>query len=232
MNEFEHVTQIIALTLGVAWASGINLYAAVLTLGLMGATGHMTLPPGLEVLANPVVLTAAGVMYVIEFFADKIPGIDSGWDVLHTFIRIPAGAILAAGAAGNVDPALSVAAGLVGGIVAGSVHATKAGTRLLINASPEPFSNIVASLTEDASVFGGLWLMTQHPVWFLVLFVAGAVVLVWALPKLWRGVRQLLSRVASFLRGKGFQAAPGGGEPLAALPVAHASHAEDQRPTV
>jgi hypothetical protein len=236
MNEFDHITQLLALSLGVAWASGINLYAAVLTLGLMGVTGNMTLPPGLEVLANPVVIGAAGLMYLIEFFADKIPGVDTGWDVLHTFIRIPAGAILAAGAMGNVDPALSVAAGLVGGVVAGSMHATKAGTRLLINASPEPFSNSIASLTEDAAVFGGLWMMTQHPVWFLLLFFVGACVLVWALPKLWRGVRMLLSRIASFLRGKGLgretadsTLATAG---RAAAPSLAGGHSEDQRPTV
>src|SRR6187401_2590783 len=122
MGELEKVTEVLALTLGVAWASGINLYAAMLALGLMGATGNMTLPPGLEVLANPVVIGAAGFMYALEFFADKIPGVDSAWDVVHTFIRIPAGAVLAAHAATNVDPAVAIAAGLLGGVVAGSMH--------------------------------------------------------------------------------------------------------------
>jgi hypothetical protein len=204
MDELDKVTQALALTLGVAWASGINLYAAMLALGLMGATGHMTLPPGLEVLANPVVIAAAGFMYAIEFFADKIPGVDSAWDVVHTFIRIPAGAILAAEAATSIDPAMSIAAALLGGALAGSMHVTKAATRLLINASPEPFSNSIASLTEDAAVFGGIWMMTQHPNWFLVLLVVMLAGVVWAMPKLWRGVRSVFARVSAFVRGKGF----------------------------
>lgn len=228
MTEFEQVSQLLALTLGVAWASGINLYAAVLALGLLGATGHMTLPPGLEVLASPVVITAAGLMYVVEFFADKIPGVDSAWDVVHTFIRIPAGAVLAAEAAGSVDPALSIAAGLVGGLVAGSMHVTKAGTRLLLNASPEPFSNSIASVTEDAAVFGGLWMMTQHPVWFLALLLLGAAALAWTLPKVLRGVGMLLSRVASFLRGRGL-AVDGRQTATSPMPI---DQDEDQRPTV
>lgn len=127
MNDFETVTQQIALTLGVSWAAGINLYAAIAPLGLLGATGHMQLPPGLEVLANPLVIGAAAVMYSVEFFADKIPGIDSAWDVMQTFIRIPAGAALAAGSLGKVDPAVAVAAGILGGAVAGSMHFAKAG---------------------------------------------------------------------------------------------------------
>ncbi|MFN2425958.1 MAG: DUF4126 domain-containing protein [Candidatus Binatia bacterium] len=235
MGDFEHVTQLLALSLGVAWASGINLYAAVFTLGLFGATGNMSLPPGLEALSHPVVIGAAGLMYAIEFFADKIPGVDSAWDVVHTFIRIPAGAILAAEALGDVDPALSIAAGLVGGVVAGSMHITKAGTRLLINTSPEPFSNSLASLTEDAAVFGGLWMMTQHPVWFLVMFVAGMAVVAWAVPKLWRGIRMLAGRIASFLRGRGLSATATAGGPFASMPLPTASRipdGEDQRPTV
>jgi hypothetical protein len=217
MDELDKVTQALALTLGVAWASGINLYAAMLALGVMGATGHMTLPPGLEVLQNPVVIAAAGFMYAIEFFADKIPGVDSAWDVVHTFIRIPAGAILAAEAATSIDPAMSIAAALLGGVVAGSMHVTKAATRLLINASPEPFSNSIASITEDAAVFGGIWMMTQHPNWFLVLLVVMLAGVAWAMPKLWRGVRSVFARVSAFVRGKGFArdvyaaAFPGGG---------------------
>jgi hypothetical protein len=232
MGELESVTQVLALTLGVAWASGINLYAAILTLGLLGATGNMTLPPGLEMLENPVVIAAAGLMYAVEFFADKIPGVDSAWDVIHTFIRIPAGAILAAEAATNVDPGIALAAGLVGGTVAGTMHLTKAATRVLINASPEPFSNSIASLTEDAAVFGGIWMMTQHPGWFLVLFAAGAIVLVLLLPKLLRGVRMMFDRVSMFVRGQGF----GRDVTALALPAPHdprlAAGDENSRPTV
>ncbi|MCW8950081.1 MAG: DUF4126 domain-containing protein, partial [Sedimenticola sp.] len=143
--------QLISLTLGVAWASGINLYAAVLVLGYLGITGDIILPPGLELLTNPLVLSAAGFMYMVEFFADKTPGVDTGWDVLHTFIRIPAGAVLAAGMAQGleVSQAAEFAALLIGGGLAATTHFTKTGTRVLINTSPEPFSNWTASITED-----------------------------------------------------------------------------------
>ena len=134
------IAHTLALTLGVGWASGINLYAAMLTLGFLGATGQMTLPPGLEVLSSPLVMAAAGLMYVVEFFTDKVPGVDTAWDTLQTFVRIPAGAILAAGAVSDIGPAAELAAGLVGGTLATGSHATKAGTRVMINASPEPFS--------------------------------------------------------------------------------------------
>lgn len=220
MDQLQEVTRIIALTMGVAWASGINLYAAVLVLGVLGASGNMTLPPGLELLANPLVLTAAGLMYVIEFFADKIPGVDTGWDVLSTFVRIPAGALLAANAVGDVDPAVSLAAGLLGGLVSAGTHASKAGARVLINASPEPFSNTIASLTEDAAVFAGMWLAIRHPVLFLVLFIAFVILLAWALPRLWRGVKTVYAKVRTFF---GYRA------PAAAL---HAGPSEQDRPTV
>lgn len=138
MDQLSHVATIIALTMGTAWASGINLYAAVLMLGIMGMSGGVQLPPDLQILAHPAVLLAAGFMYVVQFVADKIPGVDTGWDTLHTFVRIPAGAVLAAGAAGAVDPSLSLAAALVGGGVAAVSHAAKSGTRIVINASPSP----------------------------------------------------------------------------------------------
>ena len=127
------ITQTIALTMGVAWASGINLYAAILMLGYLGTTGSIDLPPDLQVLGNPMVMLAAGLMFVIEFFTDKVPGVDSGWDAISTFIRIPAGAVLAAGAVGEVGTAAQLAAGIAGGALATGSHATKAGTRVLIN---------------------------------------------------------------------------------------------------
>jgi len=120
--------QTIALSMGLAWASGINLYAAVFMLGVLQHSGHVTLPAELEVVADPLVMFAAGLMYVIEFVADKVPGVDSGWDALHTFVRIPAGAVLAARALGDVSPAAELAAGLLGGAFAASSHALKAGT--------------------------------------------------------------------------------------------------------
>ena len=138
--------EIISLTLGVAWASGINLYAAVLMLGYLGTTGDLVLPPDLQLLANPLVMIAAGFMYCVEFFADKTPGVDTGWDVIHTFVRIPAGAVLAAGMAQGleVSQAAEFAALLIGGGIAATSHISKAGTRALINTSPEPVTNWTA----------------------------------------------------------------------------------------
>lgn len=202
MDQLHHVTSIIALTMGVAWASGINLYAAILMLGILGGSGGMTLPADLQVLAHPAVIGAAGLMYCIEFFADKVPGVDTGWDTLHTFIRIPAGAVLAAGAAGGIDPAVSLAAGLVGGTVAATSHAAKSGTRVLINTSPEPVTNWVASLTEDAAVLAGLWTALNHPILFLVLIGVFLLLMVWLLPRLWRGVKKIFGFLGSVLTGR------------------------------
>ncbi len=182
------LTQIIALTMGVAWASGINLYAAVLMLGLMGVTGHIVLPPGLEPLTHPLVIGAAGFMYCVEFFADKVPGVDSSWDALHSFIRIPAGAVLAAAAVGPISVEAQIAAGLIGGSLAAATHATKAGGRLLINTSPEPFSNWTVSVCEDIAVIAGLWTALNYPWAFLALLALFVLVMIWLLPKIWRGV--------------------------------------------
>ena len=187
--------QTIALSMGLAWASGINLYAAVFMLGVLQHSGHVMLPAELEVVADPLVMFAAGLMYGIEFVADKVPGVDSGWDALHTFVRIPAGAVLAARALGDVSPAAELAAGLLGGAFAASSHALKAGTRLAINTSPEPFSNIAASLSEDVLVIGGLWTALYHPFVFLGLLLLFALLAAWALPRLWR----TLKRIAAFL---------------------------------
>lgn len=186
----------IALTMGVAWASGINLYAAVFMLGYLGMTGNIQLPPDLVVLSDPLVLAAAGFMYCVEFFADKTPGVDTGWDSIHTFIRIPAGAILAAGAVGDVSQAAQLAAGLVGGALAAGSHLTKAGSRVLINTSPEPFSNWVASITEDIAVFSGLWAALHYPWLFLILLGLFILMMIWLLPKIWRGLRKVFSFLA------------------------------------
>lgn len=187
--------QIIALTMGLAWASGINLYAAIATIGILGATGNMVLPPGLEVVQHPAVIAAAGLMYCVEFFADKIPGVDTGWDTIHTFVRIPAAAILAAGAVWHLDPALALVAGILGGALGATSHALKTGTRVAINASPEPFSNIGVSLAEDAVVFAGLFGAIYHPAWFLVFLAAFVAAAAWALPKIWRGIRAIWGRI-------------------------------------
>jgi hypothetical protein len=191
MGELQHVTGIIALTMGIGWASGINLYASILVLGLLGATGNITLPPGLLVLAHPAVIFAAGFMYFVEFVVDKIPGVDSGWDALHTFIRIPAGAILAAGAVGKTDPSIALAAAILGGGLAAGSHALKAGTRVLINTSPEPFSNWIASFAEDVIVIAGLWTALHHPLLFLLLLAGFVLLMIYLLPKLWRGIKKV-----------------------------------------
>jgi len=185
------ITQTIALTLGAAWASGINLYAAILMLGYLGSTGSLDLPPDLQILTHPLVMLSAGVMYCIEFFADKVPGVDTGWDGLSTFIRIPAGAVLAAGAVGEVGTAAQLAAAIAGGTLAAGSHATKAGTRVLINTSPEPVSNWLASVGEDVAVIAGLWTALYHPVLFIVLLILFILLMIWLLPKLWRGIRRV-----------------------------------------
>ena len=191
MDAYHELLRTLALTLGVGWASGINLYAALLVLGIAGSTGDLALPPDLQVLANPLVIGAAGLMYAVEFFADKTPGVDSGWDALHTFIRIPAGALLAAGAVGEVTPALEIAAGILGGGLAATSHATKAGTRLLINTSPEPFSNWTASVAEDVAVFGGLWAALNHPLLFMGVLILFIALVAWLLPKILRALRKI-----------------------------------------
>ncbi len=199
MDEYQQLVSVISLTMGVAWASGINLYAAILVLGLGGASGGIALPESLDIVQSPPVIMAAGLMFAVEFFADKIPGVDTGWDALHTFIRIPAGALLAANSVGDVSPALQLAAGIVGGSVSSVTHAAKASTRVMINTSPEPVTNWVASISEDLAVFGGLWLALNHPMLFLALFVLFLLLLIWLLPKLWRGIARLLRKIGQWL---------------------------------
>ncbi len=200
MQEYQALIQVIALTMGAAWASGINLYATIAILGLAGNSGYIDLPETLAIVQDPMVIIAAGFMYCVEFFADKTPGLDTGWDAIHTFIRIPAGAMLAAGAVGDVTPALAVAAGLVGGTVTAATHATKAGTRVLINTSPEPFSNWGASLAGDLAVFAGLWAALSHPVLFLIAFVLFLCLMIWLLPKLMRGIAAVGRKVGSWFK--------------------------------
>lgn len=198
MESYELILTTIALGMGASWASGINLYATLLVLGIGGATGNIDLPAELSVLENPLIIGAAGFMYCVEFFADKIPGVDTAWDSIHTFVRIPAGALLAAGAVGDVEPAVAIAAGILGGGLSATSHATKAGTRLLINTSPEPFTNWWASLTEDALVLAGLWAALANPVLFLGLLVIFLVFVVWMLPKIWRLIGAIARRIGRF----------------------------------
>ncbi len=193
METLDQISTTLALTMGVAWASGINLYATLLTLGYLASTGNIELPPGLEIVSNPLVMTAAGLMYAIEFFADKIPGVDTGWDTLHTFVRIPAGAMLAAGAIGDINPAMELAAAIVGGGMAAGSHATKAGSRVLINTSPEPFTNWIASVTEDVAVIAGVWASLNHPFWFLGALAVFIFLMIWLLPKIARGIKKVFA---------------------------------------
>jgi hypothetical protein len=152
VEQLDQIVNTISLTMGAAWASGINFYAAILVLGLLGITENIVLPANLQLLMNPLVIGAAGVMYIVEFIADKMPGVDTGWDTFHTFIRIPAGVLMAAGAVGNVNPALALAAGILGGGLAAGAHAAKSGSRVIINTSPEPLTNWTASVAEDILV--------------------------------------------------------------------------------
>lgn len=201
MDEYSPIISIIGLSMGLGWASGVNLYATMLTLGVLGVTGSMELPVGLETLENPVVMGAAGLMFAVEFFADKVPGLDSTWDAIHTFVRIPAGAILAASALGDVSGEMTVVAGILGGGLAASSHVVKAGSRVLINASPEPFSNWTASVVEDVSVIGAVWLALYHPVVMLVLLVVFMLLAVWLLPKIWRGIQSVFGFIARLFGG-------------------------------
>jgi len=184
----------VALSAGLAWASGIRLYLVLFLAGLLARLGYLDLPEPLTVLSHPLVLGASGVMLVVEFVADKVPAIDSTWDALHTFIRIPAGAFLAAAALGTADPAWVASAAILGGSIAAGTHLMKAGGRALINTSPEPVSNWLASTTEDLLVPVGLFTAIIAPVAFLIGLTAFAILTAWLLPKLWRGIRGMLAR--------------------------------------
>lgn len=185
----------IAVAAGLAWASGLRLYAVVFLAGLLGRLGYVSLPEALAVLQHPAVIGASGLMFLVEFFADKIPALDSVWDGIHTFIRIPGGALLAAYSLADQDPAIMLAAGILGGTLAAGTHLTKAGSRAVINTSPEPFTNVAASFTEDALVFGGLFAALQHPWVFFAMLGVFVLGILWLLPKLWRGIRGIFRRL-------------------------------------
>ena len=184
----------IALALALAWGAGIRVYLVLFLCGLAGYMGWVELPRSFAVLSQPLVLGASGFMLIVEFFADKFPWIDSVWDAVHSFIRIPAGAALAAMVLGD-GTAIPVVAAILGGAVAAGAHFTKAGARSAINASPEPFSNWTASFLEDALVPLGLWLALIHPVYFLVLLAAGMIAAVLMLCWIWGGLKALALRL-------------------------------------
>ena len=187
--------QLVALAAALGWASGIRLYAVLFIVGGLGYLHWVDLPGGLAVLAHPWVLAASGFMFFVEFFADKVPGVDTLWDTVHTFIRIPAGAALAASVFGDSSMAAALAAAILGGSLAAGSHLTKAGSRAVINTSPEPFSNWAASFGEDLAVGTVLWLAFTHPIVALVVLAALVAVMIWLIPKLWRFIRALLRKV-------------------------------------
>ena len=193
--------QLLALAAALGWASGIRLYAAVFLAGMAGWMGWIALPPGLQVLQHPAMLGASGFMLFIEFFADKIPGVDSLWDMVHTVIRIPAGAALAAGALGADSSTMATVAALLGGTLAATSHATKMTTRAAVNTSPEPFSNIGVSLLEDGLVIGALWLATTHPLLFGIALAIAMVLMVWLLVVLVKFLKALPNRLAKLFGG-------------------------------
>lgn len=191
----------LALASGLSWASGLRLYLTVFAVGMMAKFGVITLPDSLAILTHPGVIAASGLLSVIEFLADKIPYIDSVWDSIHTFIRIPAGALLAMGAMNTSDPAIVAIAGLLGGSLAGATHITKAGSRALINTSPEPVTNIATSFGEESALITGGWLVFAHPMVFLGALVLFILIMIWLIPKVWRGIKSVLGNIGRVMRG-------------------------------
>jgi Domain of unknown function (DUF4126) len=194
--------QLIALAAALGWASGIRLYAVLFIVGFVGYAGWFEIPEHLRVLSHPLVLCASGFMVTAEFFADKIPGFDSVWDLVHTLIRIPAGAALAASVFGDSPPAWMLASAIVGGTLAAGSHFTKAGARLAINTSPEPMSNWTASFSEDFLVGILLYLALAHPVALLIVLTMPVMASLWLLPKLWRYTRAVSARISRVLQGR------------------------------
>lgn len=195
----------LSLAFGTAWTSGINLYATVTVLGLLQRFGGVKLPGGLEALDNWWIIGVAGGLYIIEFFADKIPYVDSVWDVIHTFIRVPAGAIVAYAAVSDMSPTITIPAALIGGGLALSSHGTKATARIGANLSPEPVSNSILSLAEDAIAITGTFLAVFAPVVIAIVLVVFLIFFFWFFPKIFRSIRRLFRATAAFFRGESFE---------------------------
>jgi hypothetical protein len=195
--------QTIALVAGIAWASGINLYITILILGLLGHYEYIGLPAQLNILSEPMVMIAAGIMCLTEFVVDKIPGIDSLWDALHTFIRIPAGALLSMLAVAGTDPALELTALILGGTLAAGTHTSKSATRLMMQSSPEPISNWTASIAEDFLVVAGIWTALSQPWIFLAMLTLFICIMIWLLPKLLSALKHTLRVLKDLIAGSG-----------------------------
>ena len=187
----------LAMSAAMAWGAGLRLYLVVFVVGMLGKLGYVPLPDALKLLMNPLVLGAAGFMAFVEFFADKIPWLDSAWDAVHTFLRIPAGAALAAGMLGDSGEGVAMAAALIGGTLTAGTHFGKAGTRAVANTSPEPFSNIGLSLVEDTMVAGGLALAMANPIIFLVLLLIFVISLVVLIRFILKGLALIIGKLSA-----------------------------------
>lgn len=183
----------IALAGGLSWASGFRLYATVFIVGVLAKFQFIALPDSLDILSNPIVIGVSGILMVVEFLADKFPYIDSAWDSIQAFIRIPAGALLAMGAINSSDPMIATLAALLGGSLTGITHATKASSRALINTSPEPVTNMATSIGEDGLLLAGGWLALMQPAIFLGALVIFILVMLLVLPKIWRGLKSIFT---------------------------------------
>ena len=193
-------TQLIAVAAALGWASGLRLYAVLFLTGMAGFLGWVDLPHGLALLQNPLLIGASGFMLFVEFFADKVPGVDTLWDAVHTLVRIPAGAALAAAVFGFDEQSWTLAAALMGGTLAATSHVAKATTRAAVNTSPEPFSNIALSLAGDAVVPGMLWLSWAQPEVFFALLALALIVMVVSTWVLARFLRALVRRFSGRTR--------------------------------
>ena len=194
----------LSLALGTAWTTGINLYATVSVLGLLQKFGAAKLPGGLDVLDNWWIIGVASGLYLVEFFADKIPYVDSVWDVVHTFIRVPAGAVVAYAATSEMEPGVYVVAGLLGGGLALTSHGTKSALRVGANLSPEPVTNWTLSIVEDLVAFAGVLLAVFVPVAIAVVLIIFLVAFLWYAPKVMRAIGRLFKAIAAFFRGESF----------------------------
>lgn len=190
----------IALASGLSWASGFRLYATVFIVGMLAKMDWIMLPESLSILSNSTVLAISGFLMVIEFIADKVPYIDSTWDSVQTFIRIPLGALLAMGAINSSDPMIATVVALLGGTLTGMTHATKTGTRAMVNTSPEPITNVATSATEDAVFLTGGWLALAHPAVFLGILLIFIMFMLWVIPKLWRGLVKVLTNIGKIIK--------------------------------
>ena len=193
------MVSLLALAAALGWASGFRLYLVTFLVGVAGSLGYLELPAGLKLLQHPAMLMGSGAMLFLEFFADKIPGVDTLWDLLNSIVRVPGGALLAAAVFGADNASMAAVAALLGGTLAASSQAAKTSTRAAINSSPEPFSNITASLVEDGLAVAALWLAVTHPFWFALALVVTVALLAWLTVLMFKFLQIVFRRVSSWL---------------------------------